>query len=93
MICDVNLRVLIFDIFTSSFSLYVCVQQSRGIVSIVLGLGGGVVLFSIIRSLTSFNLTVRASKRLHDTMTSSVLRAKVEFFDTNPSGRCVVYFL
>jgi len=39
-----------------------------------------------------FALTIRASKRLHDAMTRGVLRAKVEFFDTNPSGRILNRF-
>ena len=35
----------------------------------------------------SFHLLLQASQTLHDQMTRSVLRAKIEFFDTNPLGR------
>lgn len=35
---------------------------------------------------------IRASKKLHDDMTRSVLRAKIEFFDTNPIGRILNRF-
>jgi hypothetical protein len=37
--------------------------------------------------MASFAILLRASKNLHDGMSSAVLRAKIEFFDTNPSGR------
>ena len=39
-----------------------------------------------------FHLTVEASKRLHDDMVKSVIRAKLEFFDTNPLGRILNRF-
>ena len=64
-------------------------KKSRTIILVVVGLGGAVILGSLIRSLACFALTIRASKRLHDAMTESVLRAKIVFFDTNPSGRFV----
>ena len=35
---------------------------------------------------------IKASKKLHDGMTRSVLRAKIEFFDTNPLGRILNRF-
>ena len=40
----------------------------------------------------AFALTIRASKQLHDSMVQAVLRAKIEFFDTNPSGRILNRF-
>lgn len=67
-------------------------QRSASIVGPVLALGGGLCLFSLLRSVTSFSLTLRASKKLHDAMSSAVLRAKIEFFDTNPSGRILNRF-
>jgi len=67
-------------------------QKSRTIILVVVGLGGAVILSSLFRSLACFALTIRASKRLHDAMTESVLRAKIVFFDTNPSGRILNRF-
>ena len=52
---------------------------------LVLVFGWSVIFLSVIRAMMSFSLMVEASKRLHDSMTKGVLRAKVEFFDTNPS--------
>lgn len=40
----------------------------------------------------AFSLTIRASKQLHDSMVQAVLRSKIEFFDTNPSGRILNRF-
>ena len=67
-------------------------QQSATIVVTILLLGGGLCVCSIIRSVASFALALRASKKLHDSMASAVLRAKIEFFDTNPSGRILNRF-
>ena len=59
---------------------------------LVLVFGWSVIFLSVIRAMMSFSLMVEASKRLHDSMTKGVLRAKVEFFDTNPSGRILNRF-
>lgn len=70
-------------------------QKSWRIIGIVIGLVLAVCFFAIIRAFLSFFFTVEASKRLHDQMTRSVLRSKVEFFDINPIGKalddCVTY--
>ena len=44
------------------------------------------------RAFMSFHLMMQASKRLHNDMTHAVLRAKIEFFDTNPLGRILNRF-
>ncbi len=44
------------------------------------------------RSLTSFYFCIKASKNLHNKMTQSVIRAKIEFFDMNPLGRILNRF-
>lgn len=67
-------------------------QDSWDILSLVTGMGVLVVCLGAIRALVSFYLTVKASQRLHETMTKSVLRAKIEFFDTNPLGRILNRF-
>lgn len=67
-------------------------QDNLDIVLIVTGLTALVVVLAIYRAFVSLQLTVRASRRLHDRMAKSVLRAKVEFFDTNPLGRILNRF-
>jgi ATP-binding cassette subfamily C (CFTR/MRP) protein 4 len=67
-------------------------QRSWDIIGIVLGLVLAVCLFAIIRAFLSFFFTVEASKALHDAMTRSVLRSKIEFFDVNPIGRILNRF-
>ena len=58
----------------------------------MISLGVGVVVLSFTRSVAFLNKSLLASKKLHDSMTSAVLRAKIEFFDTNPSGRILNRF-
>jgi ATP-binding cassette subfamily C (CFTR/MRP) protein 4 len=67
-------------------------QDSWDILGLVIGLGCVVIFLSVVRSLLSFNLTIKASRKLHDDMTKAVLRAKIEFFDTNPLGRVLNRF-
>ncbi|KAL7520054.1 hypothetical protein ACHAWX_004806 [Stephanocyclus meneghinianus] len=67
-------------------------QNSQRIVGIVVGLVLTVCFLAILRAFSSFFFTVEASKRLHDQMTKSVLRSKIEFFDTNPIGRILNRF-
>jgi len=67
-------------------------QKSNLFLGTVLVILAAVIFFSIIRSVICFALTIRASKQLHDAMTAAVLRAKIEFFDTNPSGRILNRF-
>ena len=52
----------------------------------------GTVLLAIARAQLSFSLFIKASRRLHDDMLRSVLRARIEFFDTNPVGRILNRF-
>ena len=67
-------------------------QTSRRILSIVVGLGVVVIVLAVIRAFSSFALFIKASRVLHDRMTSAVLRAKISFFDTNPLGRILNRF-
>jgi ATP-binding cassette subfamily C (CFTR/MRP) protein 4 len=67
-------------------------QSDWDIIGLCIGLGCSVVLFAVVRSLITFRLTIKASQQLHDRMAQSVLRAKVEFFDTNPLGRILNRF-
>eukprot|EP00547_Thalassionema_nitzschioides_P011899 CAMPEP_0194264536 /NCGR_PEP_ID=MMETSP0158-20130606/47636_1 /TAXON_ID=33649 /ORGANISM="Thalassionema nitzschioides, Strain L26-B" /LENGTH=987 /DNA_ID=CAMNT_0039004779 /DNA_START=1005 /DNA_END=3965 /DNA_ORIENTATION=+ len=67
-------------------------QDSWDILLLVTGMGILVTCLGAIRALASFYLTVKASQRLHDIMTKSVLRAKIQFFDTNPLGRILNRF-
>jgi len=67
-------------------------QQSWDILGLVLGLSALVVALAIFRAMLSLKLTVKASQRLHDRMAEAVIRAKIEFFDTNPLGRILNRF-
>ncbi|KAJ7371719.1 hypothetical protein OS493_023054 [Desmophyllum pertusum] len=56
------------------------------------GLVGGAVLLSIIRAAVFLNALINSSNRLHNSMLSSILKAPVLFFDTNPVGRILNRF-
>lgn len=57
---------------------------------------GGIILCltitGILRSIGFFRTTIRASKRLHNTMFTSVISTTMRFFNTNPSGRILNRF-
>jgi ATP-binding cassette subfamily C (CFTR/MRP) protein 4 len=67
-------------------------QKDWTIAGFIIGMGCLVIFFAIFRAYVSFQLTIRASRRLHDRMAKAVLRAKIEFFDTNPLGRIMNRF-
>ncbi|KAL9182396.1 hypothetical protein ACHAXT_013048 [Thalassiosira profunda] len=67
-------------------------QTSASIIGLVSGLAAAVIVLAIGRAFASFHLMLEASKNLHNEMTKSVLRAKIEFFDTNPLGRILNRF-
>nr|CAD7406039.1 unnamed protein product [Timema cristinae] len=50
----------------------------------------GSVIITIIRSVVFFKVCMTASRRLHNTMFSSILQGTMRFFDTNPSGTCAL---
>ena len=59
---------------------------------LILSITGSVVISSILRANLSFYKIIKTSQRLHDQMLHHVLRAKIEFFDTNPLGRILNRF-
>lgn len=67
-------------------------QSDTSRIGVILGLGGVVAVLAWVRSVCGFYFTIKASQRLHDKMLNSVLRAKIEFFDTNPVGRILNRF-
>jgi ATP-binding cassette, subfamily C (CFTR/MRP), member 4 len=67
-------------------------QNSSAWFGLVYGLTAGTVCLALIRSQLSFRLFLQASKRLHNKMLRSVLRATIEFYDTNPLGRILNRF-
>ena len=67
-------------------------QKEWDIVGFVIGLCGSVVFLAFLRAVISLSVTVRASRRLHDSMALSVMRAQIAFFDTNPLGRILNRF-
>lgn len=67
-------------------------QFSSRWMMLMISLTASVVLLSSLRAVLSFRIFVCASKRLHNSILRSVLRAKIEFFDTNPLGRILNRF-
>jgi len=59
---------------------------------VIVGLVSLTVILTCFRAMVMFNVTIKASRKLHDRMTEAVLRAKVSFFDTNPLGRILNRF-
>jgi ATP-binding cassette subfamily C (CFTR/MRP) protein 4 len=59
---------------------------------IVFGLTLATAFLAVFRALFSFYLFLSASQKLHNKMLASVLRATIEFYDTNPLGRILNRF-
>jgi ATP-binding cassette, subfamily C (CFTR/MRP), member 4 len=68
------------------------IQDSTNSLSIVIGLVALTSFVAIDRALLTFYFFNKASQRLHDKMTRSVLLSRILFFDTNPSGRILNRF-
>nr|XP_019945775.1 PREDICTED: multidrug resistance-associated protein 4 isoform X1 [Paralichthys olivaceus]XP_019945776.1 PREDICTED: multidrug resistance-associated protein 4 isoform X1 [Paralichthys olivaceus]XP_019945777.1 PREDICTED: multidrug resistance-associated protein 4 isoform X1 [Paralichthys olivaceus]XP_019945778.1 PREDICTED: multidrug resistance-associated protein 4 isoform X1 [Paralichthys olivaceus]XP_019945779.1 PREDICTED: multidrug resistance-associated protein 4 isoform X1 [Paralichthys olivac len=56
------------------------------------GLTASSVVFGFLRSLVFFNVLVRSSQTLHNSMFTAILRTPVQFFDINPIGRILNRF-
>ena len=50
------------------------------------------IVLSFLRTYTTFYYFIKSAQNLHNSMTRTVLRAKVSFFDTNPVGRILNRF-
>lgn len=67
-------------------------QDDWNFTVLIIGLGCTVLALALIRAFICFNLTIKASQRIHDQMAKAVLRARIQFFDTNPLGRILNRF-
>lgn len=67
-------------------------QDDWNFVGLVIGLGSTVVALGLLRAFICFHLAIKASQRIHDQMAKAVLRARIQFFDTNPLGRILNRF-
>lgn len=67
-------------------------QKSPQWIGLVLGLSLLCAILSMIRAVLSYHTLIHASKRLHNHMLRSVLRSKIEFYDTSPLGRILNRF-
>jgi ATP-binding cassette, subfamily C (CFTR/MRP), member 4 len=67
-------------------------QNNWNFVGLIIGLGSTVVALGLLRAFICFHLTIKASQKLHDKMAKAVLRARIQFFDTNPLGRILNRF-
>nr|CAD7267161.1 unnamed protein product [Timema shepardi] len=70
-----------FSIFTTELSLTI-----YGVLMIIC------VIFVLARSALFFLFCMKSSIQLHNTMFENILRSKMRFFDTNPSGRILNRF-
>ncbi|XP_077453086.1 ATP-binding cassette sub-family C member 4 isoform X3 [Stigmatopora argus] len=61
-----------------------------------LGIYGGLtvatIIFGFLRTLLMFNMLVRSTQALHDSMFTTILRTHVRFFDSHPIGRVLNRF-
>jgi ABC-type multidrug transport system fused ATPase/permease subunit len=55
-------------------------------------IGVGAALFAFLRVVTMSLMGIRASRRLHADLLTTILRAPLSFFDTTPLGRVLVRF-
>lgn len=67
-------------------------QNDPNIIAFVMSLGGLVVFLALFRAFICFHFTIKAARTLHNRMAKAVLRAKIQFFDTNPLGRIINRF-
>jgi len=97
------LLFLLFTVTQGSFLLIVTLigkwsedsieeQRTDFYLYIVSSLGLALLVFACVRALLSFYFAIKASQRLHNSMTTAVLRARISFFDTNPIGRILNRF-
>lgn len=61
-------------------------------VSIYGGLIAGIFIVAITRSITFYNVCIRASQNLHDNMFCGIITTTMRFFNLNPSGRILNRF-
>ncbi|ETW10489.1 hypothetical protein H310_00781 [Aphanomyces invadans] len=62
-------------------------DQSGYNLAVYASLSVGAVAMTVFRTLSIYASGIRASRTMFDQMTSSLLRAPMQFFDTNPLGR------
>lgn len=56
-------------------------------ISIYSSLIVGLFVVTLLRSTIFFHFTTKCSQKLHDNMFISIIKTRMQFFDTNPAGR------
>lgn len=51
----------------------------------------GTIVVTLVRSFLFFHMCVRASRKLHDNMFTSITHAKMRFFYNNTSGKFIIF--
>ncbi|KAL3922295.1 MAG: hypothetical protein SGILL_002279 [Bacillariaceae sp.] len=67
-------------------------QKSSRWLTVIIGCTATVIFLAFVRAISSFFVLVQASNKLHRTLLLAVMRARIEFFDTNPIGRILNRF-
>ncbi|XP_046989232.1 ATP-binding cassette sub-family C member 4-like isoform X1 [Schistocerca americana] len=77
---------------TNPESLLDGLYETETLIYMFVAITVGLVVIAFTRSLTFYNICMKSSRKLHDTMFTNLMRAPMRFFNTNPSGRILNRF-
>ncbi|XP_047107045.1 ATP-binding cassette sub-family C member 4-like [Schistocerca piceifrons] len=77
---------------TNQDSLLSGLYETETLIYMYVAIIVGLLVIAFTRSLTFYNICIKASRKLHDTMFTNLMRAPMRFFNTNPSGRILNRF-
>ena len=86
---EIDRDIVIYCIYVCMF---ICTPFNICLIGIYAGLMGATLITFLIRATLFYFIGINASKVIHNRSFHSVLRAPIRFFDTNPVGKCSLYF-